>query len=165
MVAAYTAKTAPKPMQMEPLSLDTYRLSYWYSVCQAVGFEAMPNAGLLKRLQVALNSMKVTFVLCGSAEDAEKRRWEYSSSLQALAEARVLRGWKKILGIVSLKANLKGWAKPYADLDDTRLYCAIIFMSCLVCRWSCSTHQGLEVAGQAGGGCPARIREGHVSGV
>ena len=72
MVAAYTTKTAPKPNEMEPLSLDTYRLSYWYSVCQAVGFEAMSNGGLLSRLQVALNSMKVTFVLCESAEDAEK---------------------------------------------------------------------------------------------
>ena len=95
MVAAYTAKTAPKPMQMEPLSLDTYRLSYWYSVCQAVGFEAMSNAGLLNRLQVALNSMKVTFVLCGSAEDAEKRRWEYSSSLQALLRQEFFVGGRK----------------------------------------------------------------------
>ena len=102
---------------MEPLSLDTYRMAFWYSVCQGSGYMSMADTTLLKQMQTALSSMKVTFVLCGSKEDAEKQKWGLSASSQLLGETRVLRGWKKVIGIVSLKGNLKAWARPCADLD------------------------------------------------
>ena len=92
-------------------------MAFWYSVCQGAGHMSISDTSLLKQMQTALSSMKVTFVLCGSKEDAEKKRWELSASSQLLGETRVLRGWKRVLGVVALKGNLKAWARPYADLD------------------------------------------------
>ncbi|CAE7239929.1 unnamed protein product [Symbiodinium microadriaticum] len=74
---------------MEPLSLDTYRMTFWYAVCQGAGHMSISDTSLLKQMQTALSSMKITFVLCGSKEDAEKKRWELSASSQLLGETRV----------------------------------------------------------------------------
>ena len=65
----------------------------------------------------AVRSMKVCFVFCENEESAERRKWELTARLDVNSEQAVLRGWKRLLGVVQLKAQLGAWCKACSDED------------------------------------------------
>ena len=64
---------------------------------------------------LALRAMKVCFVFVPSAEKCESKKWELSAKQDTLSETAVLRGWKRVLGIVHLKSQLASWCRDASD--------------------------------------------------
>lgn len=109
------ASLTERPAKLEPLDLDAYRLSFWLGVAKALGITGEEDKGLLSHLKRAASSMKVTYMFCRSQEEVEKRKWQLSSKVQVLNETAVLRGFKRILGIVQVKKQLASWNMDSSD--------------------------------------------------
>ena len=69
------------------------------------------KSGWADELLSALGSMKVCFVFCASEEACESKKWELANRMDSLAECAVLRGWKRLLGVVHVKTQLASWCK------------------------------------------------------
>ena len=112
----------PEAPELQPLNLDAYRMGFWYAVITATGHDgSVANPGLLRALALARANMKVTFLLFGCQEDMEKKRWELSASTKLISETRVLRGYKKVLGVTQLRNQLVLWQRGSSDRDVTWL--------------------------------------------
>ena len=77
-----------------------------HAVLNALGVTGQADSGALAHLKRAANSMKVTFQYCRSEEEVERRKWQLSSRASVLNETQVLRGWKRVLGIVQVAKQL-----------------------------------------------------------
>ena len=104
-----------RPAQLEPLDLDAYRLSFWWAAMRAVGIGGPEDEALLQHLRAAAASMRVTFVLCRSTEEVLRRKWNLTSKLGTLSETMVLRGWKRVAGVVQVKTQLQEWNLQSSD--------------------------------------------------
>ena len=106
-VAAYSKTSAPQNFM--PLSQDPQRWAFWLRLHEAW------KSGWADELLSALGSMKVCFVFCASEEACESKKWELANRMDSLAECAVLRGWKRLLGVVHVKTQLASWCKESSD--------------------------------------------------
>ena len=98
-----------RPTSILPLSHDPQRIAFWFRLHEAW------KAGWADELVPALGSMKICFVFCPSEEAAESKKWELAARSDTLAECAVLRGWKRLLGVVHLKKQLSAWCVDSSD--------------------------------------------------
>lgn len=106
---------------MLPLDCDALRMGFWAAVFKACGVHGEPNDKLRGHLVTAARAMKLCFTLCKSPEETERRKWGYSTVSQILAENTVLRGWKRIVGVVEVKFRLASWSMGNSDEQVTYL--------------------------------------------
>ncbi|CAE7033684.1 unnamed protein product [Symbiodinium sp. CCMP2592] len=99
-IGAWSKEEAPAMGSLQPLSQDVQRLGFWMRLLQA------HEEGWASELALALRTMKVCFVFVATAEKLESKKWELSAKQDTLAETAILRGWKRVLGIVHLKSQM-----------------------------------------------------------
>jgi hypothetical protein len=101
----------PDMKRLTPLDQDPYRLAYWMAVVDLCQMSDSRSKQVLKLLKEAKHSMKVTFLHCTSDEHAEKRKWRLANNEQTAAVNATLRGWKRVVGVQQVAAQLKAWSQ------------------------------------------------------
>ncbi|CAE7222882.1 unnamed protein product [Symbiodinium sp. CCMP2592] len=102
---ATTSKTKLPTGSLEPLNNDHLRMAFWLTL-----FESL-KGGWSDELIVAFTGMPVRLVFVASEEEKEAFKWNLSAKLSSMNENAVLRGYKRILGIVSVKDQLQKWSR------------------------------------------------------
>jgi hypothetical protein len=97
--------------RLTPLDQDPYRLAYWMAIVDLCQMSDSRSKQVLKLLKEAKHSMKVTFLHCTSDEHAEKRKWRLANNEQTAAVNATLRGWKRVVGVQQVAAQLKAWSQ------------------------------------------------------
>jgi hypothetical protein len=110
-VRADSLTEPPDMKRLTPLDQDPYRLAYWMAVVDLCRMTDSRSKQVLKLLKEAKHSMKITFLHCTSDEHAEKRKWRLANSEQTAAMNATLRGWKRVVGVQQVAAQLKAWSQ------------------------------------------------------
>lgn len=143
-VRASSLTDVPDLSQLQPLDGDHYRLSFWVAVIEACQSTDNRAQLLLPMLRTAASAMKVTFLFCKDDQQAEQRKWRLSQADETASQNATLRGWKRVVGIVSLAQQLQLWSMDSTpDAVSKWLASQKVLVSAKVVRSMQSVHSRL----------------------